>query len=80
MALEVEKINRSNTDRDNRQLKKEQEKLVAFMEVSRFREYLETFRGQNRGWPKIASLSQYLPHLTQWRAAGINIFCLLEEE
>ena len=51
-ALEKESIDKSNNDRDFRELKKQQAQLADFMEISKFKEQLERFRIKNQGWPK----------------------------
>lgn len=44
MALEVERINKSNNDRDNRLLKRQQEELNKYLETSGIRDKLDTYK------------------------------------
>jgi hypothetical protein len=44
MALEVERINKSNNDRDNKLLKQQQEELNKYLETSGIRDKLETYK------------------------------------
>ena len=62
-AIENEKIVKSNNDRDFRELKEQQGKLVEFMEQSKFRQELVEFRDRNRGWPSVFELGSHLEQI-----------------
>lgn len=44
MAVEVERINKSNNDRDNKLLKRQQEELNKYLETSAIRDKLDTYK------------------------------------
>ena len=44
MALEVERINKSNNDRDNKLLKRQQEELNKYLETSGIRDKLDVYK------------------------------------
>lgn len=79
MAQESEKIEKANNDQDHRLLKQQQEQLLQFMQMNDVKQALEKAKNLNGGRPMIMPLWETLPKLAQWRKAGINIVCLLDE-
>lgn len=77
MAMEVEKINRSNNDRENRLLRRQQEELNKFLQASSIRDKLDNYRKEN-GFPRIVNLMENYQKISELRNGGINIFCFLD--
>jgi hypothetical protein len=78
MALEVERINKSNNDRDNRLLKRQQEELNKYLETSGIRDKLDIYK-KEKGFPRIVSLRENYARISELRNGGINVFCFLDE-
>lgn len=78
MAVETESIMRSNNDRENKLLVKQQEELASFLEVSQIKDHLQQFRDAH-GHPKVLSLADNLPTLLKLHNGGIDQLCLLTE-
>lgn len=78
MAIEVEKINKSNNDRDNKLLKRQQEELNKYLETSSVRDKLDAYKKEH-GFPRIVQLLDNYSKISELRNGGINIFCFLDE-
>ena len=49
------------------------------MEMTKFKESLEDFKKKNQDWPHVQPLQASISRLQEWRGAGINVLCLLDE-
>lgn len=78
MAMEVEKISKSNNDRDNKIIKRQQEELNKFLQTSGIRDKLDIYKKQH-GFPRIVQLMENYAKIKELRNGGINIFCFLDE-